>query len=233
MAENKKSFLLYCDYIDVFKQLPDDVAGRLIKHVFEYTNDLNPDTDDLLLKIAFEPIKKQLKRDLIKYEDVRKKNSENARKRWDAKKCDCMPKDAKNADTVNDTVTDTVIDNDIKEIYSLYPSKCPIKKTSTGKSAKPNKAKIKSVLKNISADELKLTIKRYIAECEKSKTYIKNFSTFLNNIPDYSEDEVKKEVLYTYHAEGYGMQYRRTALQLKKDKIACQGKITQLIEIKP
>jgi hypothetical protein len=188
MAENKKSFLLYCDYIDVFKKLPDDVAGRLIKHIFNYTNDLNPETDDLLLEIAFEPIKKQLKRDLIKYEDVRKKNSENARKRWDAKKCDRIRKDAKNADTDNDTVTD----NDIKEIYSLYPTKCPIKNSSTGKSSS-HKAKIKSMLKNISKDELTSIINRYIRECKESKTYIKNFGTFLNNIPDYSEPEKPKE----------------------------------------
>jgi len=42
----------------------------------------------------------------------------------------------------------------------------------------------------------------------------------------------EKETLYNYHAEGFGMQYRKTERELRRDKIACQGKITQLTEIK-
>lgn len=86
----------------------------------------------------------------------------------------------------------------INSIYSIYPSKCPIKKSSTGKTSS-NKTKIKSMLQNMSADELKSIIKRYIAECTESKTFIKNFSTFLNNIPDYSEPselEIKPKVKF-------------------------------------
>jgi hypothetical protein len=73
MADNKKSFLLYCDLIHTFKELTDAEAGKLIKHVLAYVNDENPKTDDRLLKIAFEPIKQSLKRDLKKYEDIREK----------------------------------------------------------------------------------------------------------------------------------------------------------------
>lgn len=64
IMEGKKSFLLYCDQIGLFEQLPDEQAGKLIKLIFAYVNDQNPDIDDLLLKVAFEPIKLQLKRDL-------------------------------------------------------------------------------------------------------------------------------------------------------------------------
>lgn len=42
----------------------------------------------------------------------------------------------------------------------------------------------------------------------------------------------EKEKLYNYHAEGYGMRYKRTEKDLKRDEIACQGKITKLTEIK-
>jgi len=76
------------------------------------------------------------------------------------------------------------------EIYSLYPTRCPVKNCSTGKS-KTNKTKIKSLLKTNTADELKAMIKRYVSECTTGKTFIKNFSTFLNNLPDYSEPETK------------------------------------------
>ena len=80
MAEDKKSFVLYTDSIGLIKQLPDDVSGRLFKHIFAYVNDENPTSDELLLNIAFEPIKQQLKRDLIKYEKKREQWSEAGKK---------------------------------------------------------------------------------------------------------------------------------------------------------
>lgn len=75
MAQDKKSFVLYADNYGLIKQLPDDVAGRLLKHIFAYVNDENPVSDDLLLNIAFEPIKMALKRDLKKYEQIKEKRS--------------------------------------------------------------------------------------------------------------------------------------------------------------
>jgi len=80
MAENKKSFVLYSDSQGLINQLPDDVAGRLLKHIYAYVNDENPTTDELLLNIAFEPIKMQLKRDLVKYEKKREQWSEAGKK---------------------------------------------------------------------------------------------------------------------------------------------------------
>lgn len=79
MAENKKSFVLYSDSQGLINQLPDDIAGRLFKHIYAYVNDENPIADELLLNIAFEPIKMQLKRDLIKWVDIKetKSNSGN------------------------------------------------------------------------------------------------------------------------------------------------------------
>ena len=80
MAKDKKSFLLYCDQQGVFNKLPDEIAGKLIKHIFAYVNDENPPCDDLLLTIAFEPIKTQLKRDLRKYDDYIDKQKFNGAK---------------------------------------------------------------------------------------------------------------------------------------------------------
>lgn len=108
MAKDKKSFLLYCDQIHLFEGLDDIEAGKLIKHIFNYVNDKNPEPIDKITKIAFEPIKHQLKRDLVKYEALKNKNSLNARKRWDAVALSGMPNDAKHADTVTGNVTDTV-----------------------------------------------------------------------------------------------------------------------------
>jgi hypothetical protein len=80
MAENKKSFILYADLIHTFNELSDEEAGKLIKHIFSYVNDLEPEINDRLLKIAFEPIKQQLKRDLKRWENFREKQSYNGKK---------------------------------------------------------------------------------------------------------------------------------------------------------
>lgn len=76
MAENKKGFMLYADQKSLFDKLPEEIAGKLIKHIFAYVNDENPEANDLLIEIAFEPIKQQLKRDLVKWE-LRAENSRN------------------------------------------------------------------------------------------------------------------------------------------------------------
>lgn len=71
MAEGKKSFLLYCDIKHTVEHLTDDQAGKLFKHIIAYVNDQNPETEDLVIRLAFEPIKQQLKRDLQRWESER------------------------------------------------------------------------------------------------------------------------------------------------------------------
>ncbi len=86
MAKDKKSFILYSDAIHTVEKLSDTDAGQLLKHLLRYVNDQNPTTENPLVEIAFEPIKQQLKRDLVKFEDVKVKRSEagkaGANKRW-------------------------------------------------------------------------------------------------------------------------------------------------------
>lgn len=69
MAEGKKSFVAYSDWYGMFKALPDEVAGKLIKHIFSYVNDENPTTEDFVINALFEQIKSTLKRDLKKWEE--------------------------------------------------------------------------------------------------------------------------------------------------------------------
>lgn len=77
----------------------------------------------------------------------------------------------------------------VERIYAAYPSKCPVSKRGTGKSSK-DKHKIARLLRDGEYTEESLTeiIKRYLKESAESQSYIKNFATFLNNIPDYSEE---------------------------------------------
>lgn len=112
MAENKKSVLLYCDIIHTVEELDDVDAGLLFKHYLRYINDQNPEPPSKLIKIVFEPIKQNLKRDLRKWEEKSIKNSESARIRWDknnANASERIERNANHADKV--TVIDKVNDN--------------------------------------------------------------------------------------------------------------------------
>lgn len=82
MADKKNKVIVYKDWISTFEKLSDDEAGKLIKHFFQYINDLNPESDDRLITLLFEPIKQTLKRDLKAYEARCKKNTEAIEKRW-------------------------------------------------------------------------------------------------------------------------------------------------------
>lgn len=123
MAKDKKGFILYADQKALFDQLPNDKAGELIKFIFAYVNDENPTTDDIIINLAFTPIKQQLKRDLKKFEETKEKRSEagkaGANKRWqnianDSKRIKAI---AKIADNVNDNVNvkEKVIDINIRK----------------------------------------------------------------------------------------------------------------------
>ena len=80
MATNKKSFVLYTDIIETVKQLDNEKAGELFKHILSYVNDEDPVTDDVIINLVFTPIKLSLKRDLKKYDKYIKKQSENGKK---------------------------------------------------------------------------------------------------------------------------------------------------------
>jgi len=106
MAKDKKGFMLYADMRDTFDKLPDDKAAALIRHIFAYVNDENPSTSDLIIDIAFTPIRQQLKRDLDKYKAKCLKNKENAELRWHTNASDGIERNAKHADKDNDNGSD-------------------------------------------------------------------------------------------------------------------------------
>ncbi len=77
MAKDKKSFILYCDLIHTIEKMPPEKAGELFLHILKYVNDCDPKSEDLVINLTFEPIKQQFKRDLIKYENICKRNAVN------------------------------------------------------------------------------------------------------------------------------------------------------------
>lgn len=127
MAENKKSFVLYADLLKSIEHLTNEEKGILFNHLLEYVNDKNPVLEDRLILTAWKPIELQLKRDLIKFEEVKAKRSDAGKRSAElrAKKAEeqnsTNPTHVESVEqnstnpTVNDSVnvTDTVNVNDI------------------------------------------------------------------------------------------------------------------------
>lgn len=146
MAENKKSVLLYCDIINTVEALTDKEAGKLFKHYLRYVNDLDPVAPDKITQIVFEPIKQDLKRDLLKWKLKCEKNSEIAKEGWEKRKganaSERIKPDAKHADTDKDNDTDN--DKEVlwsqtqKDFFNCYHW---IEKFSRDKNVRPDELK--------------------------------------------------------------------------------------------
>lgn len=206
MAKDKKGFILYADQKELFDQLPNEKAGELIKHIFSYVNDENPINKDLIINLAFTPIKQQLKRDLQKFEDVKVKRSEAGKKSAEAREIKRQQALTNSTSvksvqqtltnpTVRDNVTVTVNDtvkvkdnnnnpsNDdgFNSFWNTYDKKMDKKKCET----KWNN------LKKSDKETILKTVKNYVSVNSDSK-YRKNPLTYLNG--ECWNDEVKENI---------------------------------------
>lgn len=87
MAENKKSFVMYASWKEMFDALKPTEAGNLIKLIFAYVNDEKPvEPKNGVLGMAWITIKAQMKRDLKKWEGTLEEKSNGGSlgnlKRW-------------------------------------------------------------------------------------------------------------------------------------------------------
>jgi hypothetical protein len=147
MAEDKKTVVIYTDWIDKFEALDDVEAGRLIKHFFRYVNDLNPVAPDRITQLSFIDIEKTLKRDLVKWEKRAERSrlngalggrppkQENLEKPKETKQVILEPKKPVN---VNGNVSVNVNDNVIKPIDTVPLAEEPVQ----GKVKKENKKEV-------------------------------------------------------------------------------------------
>ena len=169
MAENKKSFIAYCDWQETFEELSDEEAGKLVKHLFNYVNDKNPEASDKLTKMCFIPIKQSLKRDLKKYENYIEKQKINGskggrpKKAKETEKTQAFLEKPKKADSVN------VSDNEI------------IDKSIT--------------IKEKEFDAFRKEYKNYATELYKDNFFIEAVS---RNHIKHSNNEVNKKTIHKY-----------------------------------
>jgi hypothetical protein len=98
------------------------------------------------------------------------------------------------ADTiVKASANKNLIATEVDKVYNAYPARDPSTERGTGKTTK-DKTRIAKLLTqgNYTADSLIKIIYKYIDECRTGNTYMKNFCTFLNNIPDMDAMESPK-----------------------------------------
>lgn len=88
----------------------------------------------------------------------------------------------KHKDNISIVASQETEDEFAERIYALYPTKCPQRNTTLGKSYK-DKERIKKLLKIYSKEDIEKVVKKEIEE-KYGKCYMSNFSTFLNNFPD-------------------------------------------------
>lgn len=127
MAENKNSFILYGDISKTVSKLPRDVKGDLFQLILDYVNDLDPVIENnLILEIAFEPIKQQLKRDLSKWGEIRIKRSEAGQKSAEIKKQQKSTKST-SVECVEQTSTKSTVNVNVNDSVSVNVNEKKVK----------------------------------------------------------------------------------------------------------
>ena len=97
------------------------------------------------------------------------------------------------AKTAYETDEFEALPEEVDAVYSAYPARCVVQGRNLGKSS-ADKKKIARLLKDNSEEKLIKTIERYVEDCKRDKVYMKNFGTFLNNLPEYDLTEKPKTV---------------------------------------
>jgi uncharacterized phage protein (TIGR02220 family) len=221
MAENKNSFILYTDQRELFTKLPNEKAGELIKHIFSYVCDENPNTDDLLIDLAFSPIKQSLKRDLKKWEKYiekqvvngkkggRPKTQKNPKNPTVLKKTQANPSKPKKADSVSVSVSvsDSVSNNTSKPRINFEAFLTHFNEI-TGKKHRTITKKVKEQLNARLKDGFtKAEIMKAVVNCAKDEyhretnlkyltpefiTRADKLDKYLNTNPDGDAERLKK-----------------------------------------
>jgi len=102
----KDNFLLKKTQGEVFKELSDEEAGKLIKGIFDYVATGECDLTGSL-KAIFIPIKKDIDKNEFNYQKICERNKENINKRWSKSK-ENLP-------------NDTTVYESIPEVYESVP----------------------------------------------------------------------------------------------------------------
>lgn len=161
--EGKKSFVLYSDQREIFEQLTDEQAGKLIKHIYSYVNDENPSSNDPFVNIPFTLIKLQLKRDLKKWEIQQEQRKLAGKKSAEIRKQALTDVNERSiSSTVNGNVNDNV--TVINKTYKVIP-------------VKDEEEKHNEIFRNLWSSEIWLEgiCMKYKADIESVRSHLNEF----------------------------------------------------------
>jgi len=203
----RDSTIFYRSFYEAIRELPKTAQADVYNAIFEFSLNFNEIELNGIAKTIFTLIKPQLVANQAKYKNGCITKDKQNRSKTEAKNKQTESKTEGNEneeclmrnENENENENDSFIKN-VDFLYSIYPNACFVKNTSTNKSLK-NKDKIKLLLKKYEFNKLKSIFETYISDCKKNKTYMKNFATFLNNIPDYNSmtfEQPKKLVKKLY-----------------------------------
>jgi len=184
MAEDKKSFIAYADWKETFDKLPDEIAGKLIKHIFAYVNDENPISNDFIIDAVFSNIKNTLKRDLKKWE-LQLEQRRNAGKKSAEQRALTKSNERSisfNEKTRNSTVSVSVSDSDINKV--VIGEKTP-------KLPKSNKGNLFNSRKESFRKDVAIYLKEY------SKETLRSFFDYWTE-PNPSKTKMRWELQKTF-----------------------------------
>lgn len=130
--EVRKSFILHYDSLDVIDILTDEQVWKLLKKMKSYHLNIEYDTQDKMVDIAFIQFKNQFDRDIEKYNNVCERNKNNGLKWWRPKKpenpvdyleTENIPEESKKPYNDNDSKSDNKSDSDNDNKNKLILSK--------------------------------------------------------------------------------------------------------------
>lgn len=145
-------------------------------------------------------------------------NKDNEENKENIEKRDLLNKEEKDK-SFSKKDADADINEFVDRMYALYPTKCPKRGTYLGKSQK-DKDRIKQLMKKYPKDAIEFVIRNEVNQ-KYNKSWMSNFSTFLNNFPDPTQidgykAEAKPSLPNGWTQERYDM-YIRNGYTITED----------------
>ncbi|WP_242358661.1 DUF6291 domain-containing protein [Bacteroides acidifaciens] len=103
---SRKSFVLYTEWEDAFDGQPNDIAGELIKAIFDYVRtEEMPQTDNTVVNAMFSIFKPAIDRNIGKYDAAIKQRKEAALKSAESRKHQANDRKRTSTVSVSDSVS--------------------------------------------------------------------------------------------------------------------------------
>lgn len=203
----RKSFIIHKDSLDILDQLDDEQAGKLFKAIFQYQKTGEIESLDQFTKIILTPFISQFKRDEDKWLNVVERNKANIAKRWNTKNTTGktgIPKDTKNTDSDSKSDSKSGSDSDSKNELSSEGKFESFWNIYGKKLSRPDaEKKFKAALKKDTFENIIAGLERYIKARGSDPQYWKHPSTWLNQECWKDEYQPKQEQKPTQSSGSY------------------------------